>query len=521
MGRKKRARREVSQPKPVARSRLDNKTVDGLCIGFLLLVACILILSNLGNIYLWGDEAATALVSKTVLTHGVPMGSDGLNVFCQMYGKEVNESGIWIWHPWLPFYLLAGFYAVFGVSTFTARLPFALLGIGTVLMIFCFGKSLWRSRRAGVLAAVLMLISVPFLLLVRQCRYYSPSIFFSLAGLYAYTEMLKGRRYAATAFGVSAFLLFHTHYVYCAALLATAVIHSLIYRRDRITAVLLVSGIVAAVCLPWVILFSGMGQTVEQFGSFPGRVAMLAQRFSFHIAHHMFPPTLLILLAICIAAWNCKRLERRPAGDPETRRNLCLLILFILITIAAMSLTAQTFFFRYLAPLIPVFCLISALILESSMRLHPAIGVIALVLLAYKARMPDYLYEITHDYDGPIEGICGYLNANAGPDDVVAVNHEDLPIKFYTKLRVISGVTGEDYSAAKDADWIILRHGLCTRAEVDITRFLMHNVEWNKYERITLDYPDTPFENREDPERHFFRTQARERRVTVNHRIRQ
>ncbi|MCX6375988.1 MAG: hypothetical protein NTU88_08165, partial [Armatimonadetes bacterium] len=74
---------------------------------------------------------------------------------------------------------------------------------------------------------------------------------------------------------------------------------------------------------------------------------------------------------------------------------------------------------------------------------------------------------------------------------------------------------------AKDADWIILRRGLCTKGEVDITSFLMHNVRWDKYERVALDYPDTPFENREDPERHFFRTQARERRVTVNHRIRQ
>jgi len=194
-------------------------------------------------------------------------------------------------------------------------------------------------------------------------------------------------------------------------------------------------------------------------------------------------------------------------------------VIFVLISIIALGLTCQSFFFRYLAPLIPVFCLISALILESGMKLHPAIPVAVIAFLAWRGQMPAYLYEITHDYDGPNEGIVKYLNAHASKGDVVAVNHENLPIIFYTGLPVVCAVSGRDCSSAKNARWIVLRQRYSTKAELDMTRLLVHNIRESKYQRITLDYPDTPFENREDPERHFFRTQESERRVTIYRRI--
>lgn len=79
---------------------------------FLLLVvviASILFFANLGNIYLWQDEASTALISKTVLQYGVPKGYDGKNYFSQELGTEYGKNYIWKWHPWFPFYYLAVF----------------------------------------------------------------------------------------------------------------------------------------------------------------------------------------------------------------------------------------------------------------------------------------------------------------------------------------------------------------------------------------------------------------------------
>ena len=516
---RKRKSKEVPHRVQYPASGALGKSGERLLLLAILLVSSILILANLGNVYLWGDEAATALISKTILHAGLPMGSDGLNCYCQMYGKEVNDQGIWIWHPWLPFYVLAGFFAVFGMSTFVARLPFALFGIGVVLIAYLYGKSLWRTTRAGVFAATLLMISVPFLLLVRQCRYYSPAIFFTLVGLYAYSAMLKERRHAAWLLGASAFLLFHTHYIYCAALLATTIIHSLIFRRDKAKTVLITSAIATAACIPWIMIYAGVGHEISEFGSFSARVPTNMHRFGIQIVSHVFTPVLFGVVALVVIAWNHNRHGRPVRLDRETAENLALLVIFVLVCIVALGLTCQSFFFRYLGPLIPVFCLISAYVLEASTRIHRALPILVIAVLIWRGQMPAYLSEITHDYDGPNEGIVNYLNAHAAESDIVAVNHENLPIIFYTGLRVVCAVSGRDCSDAKNAQWIVLRQGYCTKAELDMTHLLLDNMRKSKYLRITLDYPDTPFENREDPERHYFRTQDAERRVTIYHRI--
>jgi 4-amino-4-deoxy-L-arabinose transferase-like glycosyltransferase len=511
------------QRSPVERAArgglLSEKAKEYFCVGIILVMASVLILSNLGNIYLWGDEAQTAVIAKTVLSHGIPLGYDGKNYFSQQFGADYDKNYVWVWLPWFQFYLLAGFFAVFGVSTLTARLPFALMGIGTILLAYYYGKSLWHTRRAGLIAALLLILSVPFLLLVRQCRYYSPSAFFSLAGLYAYSEMLNGRKRAPVAFGVSAFLLFHTHYVYCAALLATTIIHSLIFRRDRLRSVLIASGIVTVVCAPWVVLFAGMGQVVSGYHDRTNRSLFMLSSFVAQIGAHIFPAWLLALPVFAVA-WYWFRRRKGPSPDAETLANVALMILFSAITVGALAVTAQRDFFRYLAPLIPVLFLLTALIIESCMRIHPAIGLAVFVLLVSRGQLPDYLYEITHDYDGPNEGIVKYLNQHGHDTDTVTTTHDDLPLKFYTKMRVVGVTTGEDLSAAKDADWFVYRKQI---ADVDWkpAQEILGYVDLGKYREIILDYPDIVFENREEPDTHSFRTVQDAPRVVIYQRVRE
>jgi len=495
---------------------LSERTAELLCVGLVLVLASVLILPNLGNIYLWQDEAQTACVARTILTHGVPVGYDGKNHFSQEFGAEYGKNYIWIWHTWLPFYVLAGFFALFGTSTFVCRLPFALAGIGTVVMIYYYAKMLWRSRRAGVLAAAILLLNVPFLLLVRQCRYYSMTALFSLAALYAYSEMMRGRRYASAAFVISVLLLFHTFYVYVPALLAAVIIHAAIYHRDRLRHVVVMSLIAAALNIPWMIYFAGVYRVAHPEMGILKRSAIITRDFIVQIAKHVFSPGLLGITALVTTdAWIRRG---RPRIDTEKTRHVILILLFVACVLLVLAPTSPNSFFRYLAPVIPALILIAALIVESGMKLNPAVGVVALLLLAWWARMPSYLYEITHDYNGGVEGIVRYLTNHAGKGDIVAVNHEDLPIKFYTNLRVISGITGEDYSAATDADWVIIRKYL-TRGESGISEYLIHNVPWRKYDFVTLkQYPEVPFENREDPERHQFRTVKGAKPVLIFHR---
>ncbi|MDA8156294.1 MAG: hypothetical protein M0Z52_07560 [Actinomycetota bacterium] len=131
--------------------------------------------------------------------------------------------------------------------------------------------------------------------------------------------------------------------------------------------------------------------------------------------------------------------------------------------------------------------------------------------------MPDYIYEITHNYRGPIDGIVEYLQKHANKGDVVAITYGDMPVKFYTGLRVVGGLTGEDLTPAKNADWVIIRRHVICEKDMRVRKFLLAEVPLGKYDPIVLNYPDLPFENREDPAQHLFRT-AKDYPVVIFHR---
>ena len=161
---------------------------------FLLIVtifAAVLLLKNLGDQCLWQDEAQTALLAKTILANGIPKGYDGKNYFSQELGIENWGNYVYRWHTWLSFYLVAGSLAVLGQTTFAARLPCAFLGLASVPLVYVAAKSLWQSRRAAALAAILLTTCVPFLILSRQCRYYSACAFLALLSLWAYDRLMR------------------------------------------------------------------------------------------------------------------------------------------------------------------------------------------------------------------------------------------------------------------------------------------------------------------------------------------
>ena len=107
--------------------------------------------------------------------------------------------------------------------------------------------------------------------------------------------------------------------------------------------------------------------------------------------------------------------------------------------------------------MIPVFGLLTAVMLEGLAAIHSLVFSAAVVWVVLSGNITSYLYEITHAFNGPIKGITTYLAEHGKPTDTVAVTYGDLPIKFYTNMRVVGGLAGDDLSVAKDAEWIILR----------------------------------------------------------------
>ncbi len=500
---------------------MKQQNAEWLVLIILFGCALFLFLGNLGNQYLWDDEAETALISKTILAHGVPMGYDGKNYFSQLMGADCTKNYLWIWHPWLPFYLLALFFQLFGVNTFVARLPFAILGIASVFMTYYFCKTLLQSRRTAAIAASLLLISVPFLILSRQCRYYSMASFFSLAVLYAYIGILNNKKYSSVFFVLSSVLLFHTLYSYCAATLAAVGLHALLFHRSNLRKVLSAVAVIVLLNVFWIVWFLGKKQSGQQDMLFTGlwQLPRFALIYLQQIAKYIFPPYLLLIIPLA-AIVNYMRTGVFSRPIQLFRRELSLLLLFIFFTVVALTLASPKPFFRYLAPLIPIFAILVALLVRASAKIHSCIAAAIVIVLIFTGHLKSFLYEITHDYDGPIEGIVKFLNENGDKDDVVAITYGDLPLKFYTNMRVIGALTGEDLSDAIHADWIILRKYAISSRDEMVREYLFKNTRLENYEILKIDYPDIPSENREDPNGHYFRTVTDEDKVIIFHKIR-
>lgn len=516
---------------------MENIQYSRRCeIIYILVVICagaFLFTKNLGNHYLWQDEAQTALISKTILTEGVPRGTDGKNFFSQEVGAEYGENFIWKWHTWLPFYFVAGSFQLFGINEFSARLPFALLGIGTVIMTFYFSKALWEDKRIAYAASFLLLTCIPFLLLSRQCRWYSMSTFFSLWALLAYLKVLENKKHAQWNFVLASTLLFHTHYVYCAALLATVLLHALIFHRDRLRLTIELAVIISLLNGPWILWLSGMnyGKRYGHLFFNPKKTLDFVVIFYFLIAEFLFPVYSLVIIP-AVALWNRIKTGAFFPTIRIYRSGLSLLLIFIIVNFVTLAIASPYPYIRYLSPTIPILIVLLAVLLVSAAKLHiiVPITVVALMLfknfipdciydlsqdfLPFKHSIPNFLYELTHDFDGPMEGIANYLNEHAADDDIVLITYGDMPLKFYTNLRIVGGLTGESLRVASEPDWIIMRRyrisNLSDRVRDHIETFLVPD-----YEPIVLDCVDTSFENREEPHNHRYRTVTNGPKVVI------
>ncbi|MDD8017016.1 MAG: glycosyltransferase family 39 protein [Bacteroidota bacterium] len=489
----------------------------------LVALASCMMLTNLGNHYLWQDEAQTALISKTILVHGIPLGTDGKNFFSQEFGAEYGNGYVYRWHTWLPFYIVAGFFWLFGESNFIARLPFAFMGIAIVVLQYYYGNFLWKNRRRAFLGAFLLLFTVPFLLLTRECRYYAPLILLTQASIFSYTLFVQNRRYASALFVVSSVLLFHVQYLYCAVVLMAAGIHLVVFHRDRFIKFSILCSVVVAINVPWIIWLSTIpysSRYSNQFYTFSETI-LVAQKYARQFFHYVlgFSFTVFTFLVIYLYALKQKKIEL-PSG--YRLQAYILIILFSVLLFIILIFTAPTQFFRYLGPIIPLACLLVVPLIVKSWNIHHFFGVISFLAFFIGKPLPSFFYELTHDYDGPIEGIVKYLNTHGNFTDTVAITYEDMPVKLYTGMRVVGGLTGEHLSQIKHAKWIIIRKHTIFEQEKVIRQYIRDSVDLSLYKAIVIDYPDIPFENREEPTEHLFKTashQTNDERVHILQRL--
>lgn len=518
----------------------------------LVLMGAFLLLSNLGNMYLWQDEAETALLSQRLLEHGLPMAFDGRNLIRQA-PKDIQYTAdfVWVYHPWLPFFFTALSFAVLGPTTFAARLPYALAGLGTALLLYLSARRCFRDRRVAQLAAPLLLLCVPFLLHSRQCKYFAFAALFSVAVLDAYLYLRHDpeRRFAAPYFVLSGFCLFQSNFGAFVPLMLAVGVHFLLSRpswKQLIRFASLVT-LLALFVLPWAVYLQTWAR---------GRFAFDVYRFVGHLVHYAVYitgwvwPLPLALLFVYLWLW------KRP-GLGLTQPESSVVLLYVLVVGVTLLFLSETFlwiYFSYIVQLVPLLMVLLALTLCRVLECRRSWAYAILLLLigtnvlhlfpwalplarqfkwASLAPRPylvetdaliekagqlrfdaaSYAYELTHDYDDPNEGIALFLRQHAAAGDVVLANYGELPIAFYTGLDIAGGLSGYRLEQVGQPEWVINRRDGPYRDEVE--RVLAAG----NYEVITIPYPDLSWGNRPVPEYHKFRTVTGVPSVTIYRRM--
>jgi hypothetical protein len=348
-------------------------------------------------------------------------------------------------------------------------------------------------------------------------------IFFSLLSLNAYVLLLERKKYASLMLFISSALLFHSQHIYIGVLFPAVFLHALLFHRDKLKALAIVLAAVLIVNSPWLIWLLGINFAIP-YGTNVMPLWLSVAKMIADIVHFVFPP-MFLLFAIILFLFRFFKYKKLCADKKFALDRISLPIFFIIFNMIIILIVSPFPFFRYMGPSIPLLIILLSLVVDAALSTNSIFAGAAVILLIWTQVLAgdfkNYIYEITHDFDGPIKGICKYLNEHGSPDDTVAITYGDMPLKFYTKMRVIGGLTGESLEPAKDAKWVIIRkYDNCSK-DIEVKRFLLQNVDFTKYRAVTIDYPDTLNENREDPAKHYFRTQSYEDRVTIFERINQ
>lgn len=496
----------------------------------ILALGAFLIFHNLGQRPLWQDEAETANLARNVLSTGLPLVTDGVNIVSQEERREFDSDMIWRWSPWLQIYMSAAGQLVDAQSTFWARFFFALTGLACIAATYMLILSRFGDKTWARLSAALLAVNVPFLLFARQGRYYSAGGLILLAILWGFLGDWKRRWPPLLAIGLGMGVLFHANYLLLLSLAPPLLAASILLYRERMTFGRTALAVAAACTLvvPGIFLYR-LGRQSTLFN-----VMVIPENIMLYFADWVMFMIPLPLLAWLAWRWRGFFLGRGGPADPKER--FCLFLALIMIgSFVILALFPQRFH-RYIVHFYPVCSIFLAWAGLALWRFSRPSGVLFLILVgltnwlnllpmerlkivnrpwqndltmltSVNVPLKLHLAEILCGYPDVNQALIDFFRANAKPGQTVLAEYGDMPLQFHTSLRVIGGLQGP-ISPSEKPDWVSMRR------EVRVNRdgvlfapreFILKHLDLARdYERIELSAPDETFGNRADPYYHYF-----------------
>jgi hypothetical protein len=414
-------------------------------IATLILSACLLFF-RLGHYSLWDDEAGTALNAKSILATGDTSAQiDDHNVFAYRGGVELQRLKNRYVPPLAAGVTAASFWLHGRADAFTSRVPFAILGLVTVVLLF------WTVQRgrdgpaaAWILAAA-VLGNVSFFLFSRQSRYYALTMLLSVAIALVYAH---GRTvWTAGLMAVLSILLFASNYLNYIALHVCLGVDYFFWRRhvaalsrrewaSVLIPQVLVCGAIGAI---WNPLRSATGAQLH-FTSLADKASLFAGLWR-QISENEFVCIGLVAAAVALA-WG-----RR---DQWLFRGVTALVIYVaVVTILTPRWPGQPLAadVRYLAPLIPLGMLLTV---RTMMMLPARRGwlTVPIVLIAsgsnlfhggpllsrgLRSSIAEYVNELRDPPGDPFRIAADWIHCHVRPRESIAVlpDYMMYPLMFH------------------------------------------------------------------------------------------
>lgn len=491
---------------------------------------------NLGGEFLWFDESSIAALGENVLKFGYPKSMYNGVLIWSHHGYRPGDA--YISRPWMEIYVSSVGFLTFGKTNFAARIFFAIFGFFSLMLTYFLSKRIFKNARpAWLLSLLLLSTSVPFLLQMRQCAYYSLVTFGTLWIIWSYLDLLEAKKYGFISFLFSSVFLILANHGFFLMVFLGCILHYIVFsRRKDIKKYIIATNLIS---LPIFLAVTWYFKGFSHLEALP--FAQILSNVNYYIRtvnKYVLPYRFYVLIFVCIFLIKRKKIIASMQKESVPWQGF-----YVFGCVFAVSLVLLGFerhyFSRYIVNWIPLLTIIHAYIVARFFRWNKILGAVLLILIIFtnvlntsgtylllkpikpvlrdvfrvkkkeidkidkkakiKSYFLDYIYEITHLYRGPIASIVTYLNKNAKSTDEFKTPYNVTGIMYYTGL-----VGSKDFSEETYPEWIIPRRDWLSSEFYDSEYYRKIT---QKYHPIKLNAVDIPWENRpDDLDYHKFRT---------------
>jgi len=387
----------------------DSERIGGLSVyAIVLLIAAVLLLfTNLHNTSLpTNDDTYHAQTAKEMLASG-----DWIGI---RFGGHLSFQS----SP-LPAWLMSASFAAFGVNEFAARLPMAVCGLLTIMIVFQFVRHRWGEQTA-LLAVGILLLNSMFVRYARNAMAESPlALMTTLAVIFAWKGVEEDRRGLLWA-GFFSGLAILTKSALGALPVLAVIIWLLLSRRWDVLfsrTMLYAALLMFAVVLIWygpALLMYGEAFIDSHLGAYLGTHAVAGHHVDAGVSGFFY---YIIRFPLEFLPWSLLLIPALALSLRDFRRSNTSLLFAICVVLPLLILTfVSTKYSRYLVQIIPIAAVLCAIVLANRIRFSwlaqtaRVLTAVSLVVALAAAVLP---FSFGEDRNAAIRESAPAIEANA------------------------------------------------------------------------------------------------------------